>query len=655
MLDDYDNARQAGKRRVREAMASGQYPYLTSLEDLVPGALQGGVRNLGLVEIPIKKIVGTMTKGRQNSFASNFMPLLGASTEFAEKWSTLYDSQMEEGIREPILAYEYMWRFYVQEGNKRVSVSAYAGVKDILANVIRIMPFGRPRDEEEAAELRRYQEFVDFYEVCPLYSIEFSHEGGYAKLAEACGQDLEHGWSEEAIKNLKSAYGMFERIFTEHGGDQLDMTAADAMLIYLAIYPIETLANESKAYLDSQVDRIWSEITLAGGQGDVALVETADAEETERGSRKIFSFLQRGDAYTQKRPLSVAFLYEKSKEESSWSYAHELGRLALESEFEGAVKTMAFDDCGDEQKASDAIDRAVEAGCQMVFTTSLAMMPITQRAAIFYPEVRFLNCSVNLVSSEVMTYYTRSYDAKFIMGALAAMTSDNHKIGYRANFPIFGAVADINAFAIGAAMVDPRVKIYLDWSGSRNSSWEELLEREDIRVISGLEMIRPRQASREYGLYCRDENGMVHNLCAPLNNWGKFYERLLRPIVRGTASLKDRQENRSLNFYWGMATGAVELIFSKHIPFYSRKTAERLVDAIMSGYINPFDGEIHSQEGMIKGPKAPRFSSREIISMDWLNDNVIGSIPSLEELTDEARELVAVSGIDTVTEKEDAR
>ena len=41
--------------------------------------------------------------------------------------------------------------------------------------------------------------------------------------------------------------------------------------------------------------------------------------------------------------------------------------------------------------------------------------------------------------------------------------------------------------------------------------------------------------------------------------------------------------------------------------------------------------------------------------MDWLNDNVIGSIPSLEELTDEARELVAVSGIDTVTEKEDAR
>ena len=108
MLDDYDNARQAGKRRVREAMASGQYPYLTSLEDLVPGALQGGVRNLGLVEIPIKKIVGTMTKGRQNSFASNFMPLLGASTEFAEKWSTLYDSQMEEGIREPILAYEYM-------------------------------------------------------------------------------------------------------------------------------------------------------------------------------------------------------------------------------------------------------------------------------------------------------------------------------------------------------------------------------------------------------------------------------------------------------------------------------------------------------------------------------------------------------------------
>ena len=43
------------------------------------------------------------------------------------KWSDLYDSYKQEGIRDAIKVYEYMNRYYVQEGNKRVSVSHYGG------------------------------------------------------------------------------------------------------------------------------------------------------------------------------------------------------------------------------------------------------------------------------------------------------------------------------------------------------------------------------------------------------------------------------------------------------------------------------------------------------------------------------------------------
>ena len=42
--------------------------------------------------------------------------------EFTDKWKQLCESHLEEGIREPVLVYEYMNRFYVLEGNKRVSV-----------------------------------------------------------------------------------------------------------------------------------------------------------------------------------------------------------------------------------------------------------------------------------------------------------------------------------------------------------------------------------------------------------------------------------------------------------------------------------------------------------------------------------------------------
>ena len=81
---------------------------------------------IGIVDLPIEKVVGTKTSGRTNTFSTNFMPILGPKSEFATKWSLLYDSQLQEGLHDPIKAYEYLNRFYVQEGNKRVSVCRYS-------------------------------------------------------------------------------------------------------------------------------------------------------------------------------------------------------------------------------------------------------------------------------------------------------------------------------------------------------------------------------------------------------------------------------------------------------------------------------------------------------------------------------------------------
>ena len=51
-----------------------------------------------------------------------------------------------EGIREPIKAYEFMNKFYVEEGNKRVSVLKFFDAVSIPGNVTRIVP---PRTEEK--------------------------------------------------------------------------------------------------------------------------------------------------------------------------------------------------------------------------------------------------------------------------------------------------------------------------------------------------------------------------------------------------------------------------------------------------------------------------------------------------------------------------
>ena len=137
MLEDYKSALRAGQRAYRARIARGQSPYLAVLDDVLKGVDIVAQEPLGLVEIPSDSLVGTKTSGRHTAFSYDFMPLLEPDTEFAAKWSNLCDAHLEEGIHTPIIAFEYMNRFYVQEGNKRVSVLKYYGAVKIPGTVTR--------------------------------------------------------------------------------------------------------------------------------------------------------------------------------------------------------------------------------------------------------------------------------------------------------------------------------------------------------------------------------------------------------------------------------------------------------------------------------------------------------------------------------------
>ena len=61
-------------------------------------------------------------------------------------------------------------------------------------------------------------------------------------------------------------------------------------------------------------------------------------------------------------------------------------------------------------------------------------------------------------------------------------------------------------------------------------------------------------------------------------------------------------------------------------------------------YFNPFWGTFHKQDGSAAGRKDASLTPEEIITMNYLADGVIGSIPKSWELTDEAREKVEIEG-----------
>ena len=161
---EYQEALKLGKKEYKSRVSKGQFPYLPVLDEILKNEEIQTEQNLGLVHLPLEFVVGTSTMGRTLSFAANFMPLLGENTEFCMKWTSLSDAQVNEGIRDPIISYEDMNRYYVVEGNKRVSVLKYFKANEIPAIVTRKIPKYNENDES----IKLYYEFMKFNEITGL-------------------------------------------------------------------------------------------------------------------------------------------------------------------------------------------------------------------------------------------------------------------------------------------------------------------------------------------------------------------------------------------------------------------------------------------------------------------------------------------------------
>ena len=132
----------------------------------------------------------------------------------------------------------------------------------------------------------------------------------------------------------------------------------------------------------------------------------------------------------------------------------------------------------------------------------------------------------------------------------------------------------------------------------------------------------------------------------PLWHWGKFYEKLIRTIMDGTWKYDDNTE-KAINYWWGMSSGVVDVICSKNLPVGTKRLVELLNRTISTGEFNPFAGILYSQTGIVKDHPDNVLSPEEIMSMDWLAENVVGTIPKLEELTDYAQPALSQQGIKT--------
>ena len=610
-------------------MQRGESPYLPVLEELDEHLNALSRRQLGLEQVPMNKVAGTVSRGRTNAFAANFMPLLEPGCEFSVKWSTLFSGVLADGLRQPVKVLEYLGLYYVVEGNKRVSVMRYLGAVSIEAEVTRVIP---ARTDEPVNQL--YFEYLPFYEDTRINWLWFSKPGSVAELYDLTGTKPGERWSSEARADFDAAYIRFRAAYKAHNGDRLPITTGDAFLIYLKACGYAEAPRKLDRELQGEVKALWPEFEKVERPDNVALI--MQHEDLKKGG----SLLNTLFGPTK---VKVAFLYSRAPSESGWIYWHDLGRINLENALGDRVETIVCV-CRDPERYEAEIERLIGLDCSLIFTTSPVMLSASMKASVRYPEARILNCSLLASWQRVRSYYLRIYEAKFLVGMIAGATTRTGRLGYVADYPICGMAASINAFALGARMVNPRAKVVLKWSTLETFDPARPFDDPRVDVISSRDVSAPRHQDVEYGLYSVSD-GEKHSLAIPVFDWGTIYESLTRSVLRGNWEDDGATKARAVNYWWGMSSDAIDVLMAEELDPGLRRLVNLVKAHIREGVFWPFEGLIRDQSGVARCPADGHLTPADLIAMDWLADNVVGGFPEIEILKPQARALVELQGI----------
>ena len=628
--EEYAEALARGKKEIRDLTLAKKPTHPAVLDEIREEDAADVVQELGLVEIPSERIIGVKSSGRVAAFTPTFSPTLAPDSEFGLKWINLCADHLgDAGIREPILCYEYLGNFYVQEGNKRVSVLRHFGSPRIPGTVKRIIP---PLSEEP--RIKAYYEFMEFYKSSRLYCAQYRRPGDYKKLLAAIGKSMGENWTEEERRTFNAYFQYFLDAFRSLNVKLTDILPEEALLLWLQVHTYKDLGSMSTAELKKSLSALWPDVVASTSQSQLK-TDTSPVSDTKPG---IISRIMSPDH------VNVAFVHQLDPKASAWVLGHEEGRKHIEKVFGDKITTRSYFDANSPEEIDRKLEQAIADGAQVVFTTAPRLSRSTLKMAVKYPKIRFYNCSVNQPYSSVRTYYGRMYEAKFINGAIAGAMAQDNRIGFIGSSPIMGMTASINAFALGAQLTNPRAQIELRWSCCEGNPQADFF-RDGIRVISNREIPTQNRMYMDfcnYGTYVLNDRGGLIPLAAPVWVWGNFYEQAVSAYLSG-AKLEDKE--KAINYWLGMASGVIDVELSDKLPTGVSTLASILRKGFCTKTLDPFRRKIVAQDGTVKNDGTCTFTPEELLNMDWLCENITGEIPSFDQILPMSQSLVRELGL----------
>ena len=331
-------------------------------------------------------------------------------------------------------------------------------------------------------------------------------------------------------------------------------------------------------------------------------------------------------------PLKVGFVYVGPVGDHGWTYEHNQGRIAVQKALGDKVKTSFVESVPEGADATRVITRLASTGHGLIFTTSFGYMNPTVRVAKRFPKVKFEHATGFKRADNVATYSARFYEGRHVIGLIAGKMTKTNVLGYVASFPIPEVIRGINAVAIAARSVNPKVTVKVVWvsswfdPGKEADAAKALVDQGADVMLQHTDSPAPVQAAERRGIWAVGQAsdmkafGPKAHLTAIIDDWAPYYIERTKAVLDGTW--------KSGDVWGGFKSGMVKLSsYNSAIPADVVAMAEKARKGIIDGSVHPFAGPIKDQSGKVILKAGEVMDDKTMLGMNFYVEGVEGKIP----------------------------
>jgi simple sugar transport system substrate-binding protein len=253
------------------------------------------------------------------------------------------------------------------------------------------------------------------------------------------------------------------------------------------------------------------------------------------------------------------------------------------------------------------------------------------RVAPTLPQTFFESATGTATAANVSLYNARFYEGRYVQGVIAARKSKSKTIGYIAAFPVPEVIHAINTVMRGAWSVDPSMKIRVVWvnawfnPGREADAARALIDQGCDVICQHTDSPAPLQLANERGVFGFGQASDMTkfapraHLTSSINNWGDYYVTRAKAVIDGTWKPGD--------VWGGLQSGMFRLAPFTNMTPEEASEAQKVVEAISSGKLHPFDGPIVRADGTEAAPAGGRLTDDQIRSMNYFYRGIEVAMP----------------------------